>query len=181
MEELGPSPRPWTSIKQTLVELEALRNKYRPAHVNILFIGEAPPASGRFFYRADSGLYRAFRTAFIAAFPSLQNAEFLDAFKSLGCYLVDLCENPVDDLPQKSRRLACAAGEAGLARDICDIKPKTVVTVVRSIAANVRHALQLANWSGEYIEVSYPGRWFHHQLAFQEVLVPLLRRELPRP
>jgi len=163
------------------VDLEALQNKYRPARVNILFVGEAPPASGRFFYRADSGLYRAFQATFIAAFPSLQDAEFLDVFQKLGCYLVDLCDSPVDDKPKRTRRLACVAGEARLARDVCDINPKTVVTVVRSIAANVRHALQMANWSGEYAEVPYPGRWVHHQLAFQEVLVPLLRRELPRP
>ncbi|MGE5114006.1 MAG: hypothetical protein ACM3JB_24365 [Acidobacteriaceae bacterium] len=65
-----------------------------------------------------------------------------------------------------------------MARNIFDLKPKTVVTVVRSIAVNVGHALQTANWSGEYVELPYPGRWRHHQLAFQEVLVPLVRRVL---
>jgi len=167
-------------LTKALVDLEALRNKYRPSQVNMLFIGEAPPASGRFFYHADSGLYRAFQTAFTAAFPTLQHAEFLDAFKSLGCYLVDLCDKPVDQLPRRTRRLACAANEARLAEDICDLKPKTVVAVVRSIAVNVRRALQAANWSGEYVELPYPGRWRHLQKDFQEVLVPLLRRELVR-
>ncbi len=163
------------------MDFEALRNKYRPSRVNILFVGEAPPASGRFFYQADSGLYRAFQTAFTSAFPSLQNTEFLDAFKTLGCYLVDLCDSPVDRFPQKTRALTCAASEASLARKICNISPKIMVTVVRSIAANVRHALQAANWSGEYVELPYPGRWRQHQVAFQKVLVPLLRRELPGP
>ena len=145
----------------------------------MLFVGEAPPVSGRFFYRADSGLYRAFRTAFKAAFPRLQDAEFLEVFKDLGCYLVDLCDSPVDDLPQTTRKMTCAESEARLARDICDLNPKAVVTIVRSIAVNVRRALQTADWSGEYLELPYPGRWHHHQVAFQEVLVPLLRRELP--
>jgi hypothetical protein len=72
-----------------LRERELLRQRYRPNQVRILFIGEAPPVSGRFFYQADSGLYRAFRETFVAAFPSLQPPEFLAEFRALGCYLVD--------------------------------------------------------------------------------------------
>ena len=48
---------------------ERLRQRQRPRRVIILFVGEAPPASGRFFYQADSGLYRAIREAFVKAFP----------------------------------------------------------------------------------------------------------------
>jgi hypothetical protein len=44
---------------------ERLRRRYRPDGVRILFVGEAPPASGRFFYQADSGLYRAVRDTFV--------------------------------------------------------------------------------------------------------------------
>ena len=46
---------------------EGLRNRYCPDSVRILFVGKSPPASGRFFYQADSGLYRAVREAFVAA------------------------------------------------------------------------------------------------------------------
>jgi hypothetical protein len=46
------------------VERERLRLRYRPVLIRLLFIGESPPASGRFFYRQDSGLYRAIRDAF---------------------------------------------------------------------------------------------------------------------
>ena len=41
----------------------------------MLFVGESP-ASGRFFYRADSGLYRAIRQTFLSAFPDLKDADF---------------------------------------------------------------------------------------------------------
>ena len=43
---------------------ERLRQQFRPEAVRLLFIGESPPASGRFFYHGDSGLYRAIREVF---------------------------------------------------------------------------------------------------------------------
>lgn len=160
------------------MDLEKLRTSYRPAQVNMLFVGESPPASGRFFYRADSGLYRATRSAFVRAFPSLESVEFLDSFRQLGCYLIDLCDTPVDQLPKGERRNACAESELSLARQIVELQPRTMVSMVRSIAANIRRALGTAHWTGEYVELPYPGRWRRHQVTFEETLVPLLRREL---
>src|SRR5215472_17823452 len=112
---------------------ERSRRQYRPRRVRILFVGEAPPASGRFFYHADSGLYRAIRDTFMAAFPLLRssNGKFLDAFRRMGCYLVDLCGKPVDRMDRTSRRSACEAGEKCLARKLRKLRPMIVITVVR--------------------------------------------------
>ena len=84
-----------------------LRFRYRPERLRLLFIGEAPPASGRFFYRGDSGLYRAIRDAFRVVDPSFTDEAFLPVFQSSGCYLIDLCPDPVDRLDRQSRREAC--------------------------------------------------------------------------
>ena len=89
---------------------ERLRRSYRPKRVRMLFVGESPPASGRFFYQADSGLYRAVRGTFMRAFPEIRKDEFLAGFRDLGCYLVDLCGEPVDDLGAKQRKQICEAG-----------------------------------------------------------------------
>lgn len=35
---------------------EILRRAWRPVEVQLLFVGESPPFSGRFFYQRDSGL-----------------------------------------------------------------------------------------------------------------------------
>src|ERR1700722_17929413 len=88
---------------------ELLRAKYRPRCVKILFVGESPQASGRFFYHADSGLYRVVREAFVKAFPAMKLGEepFLESFRALGCYLVDLCGAPVDRFPRSERREIC--------------------------------------------------------------------------
>ena len=48
-----------------------------PSSLQLLFIGESPPASGRFFYRGDSGLYRAMRDAFHAVVPLSTDDNFL--------------------------------------------------------------------------------------------------------
>lgn len=157
---------------------ERLRKRYRPDRVRILFVGEAPPASGRFFYQADSGLYRALRDTFISAFPNLQKAHFLESFKTLGCYLVDLCRRPVDRMDRNARQRVCLAGEASLNRSLRQLRPKIVVTVVRSISRNVRRAEDQAKWSGLHVELPYPGRWVHHRAEFRRKAVPLLRKSL---
>jgi hypothetical protein len=159
-------------------EKEGLRRSYRPAHVRILFVGESPPASGRFFYQADSGLYRALRNTFLAAFPALPEDGFLHSFQKLGCYLVDLCGKPVDRLNSKKRKQACRDGEARLARTLKALQPKIIITVVRSISANVRRAQASANWKGLHVELPYPGRWKEHRIAFDDELKPVLRKEL---
>jgi hypothetical protein len=159
---------------------ERLRRRYRPTPVRILFVGEAPPASGRFFYQADSGLYRAVREGFVAAFPALRDADFLESFSGLGCYLVDLCPMPVDRLGREQREQACLDGEPRLGKIIKQVQPKVMITVVRSIAANVARAQSQANWQGTYLELPYPGRWHQHRVAFLEELIPVLRREFAR-
>ena len=157
---------------------ERLRRRYRPARVRLLFVGESPPASGRFFYQADSGLYRAIRRTFLSAFPDLEDADFLEAFRNLDCYLVDLCGRPVDGLSMEQRRLAWTQGETRLAAMIRQLEPEVIVTVVRSIAANVARAQARAKWQGPHIELPYPGRWKTHRLAFERALRPMLRRTL---
>lgn len=157
---------------------ERLRRRYRPGRVRMLFVGESPPASGRFFYRTDSGLYRAIRQTFLSAFPKLKDADFLQSFRNLDCYLVDLCVDPVDHLPAKQRRLACERAEAKLAATIRQLEPEVIVTMVRSIAANVRRAQARAEWHGTHLELPYPGRWKSHRAAFEQALKPTLPQTL---
>lgn len=155
---------------------EHLRRSYRPERVRLLFIGESPPASGRFFYRGDSGLYRAMRDAFRTVDPSIDEASFLAVFRDSGCYLVDLCPEPVDHLDAKSRRAACQAGEASLARTIARLRPPSIATIVRSIEGNVLSAKTHAKWNGTIIHLPYPGRWSHLKQTFVEKLAPTIAR-----
>jgi hypothetical protein len=172
------SSRAVRAKRQSAIARERLRRHYRPDQVRILFIGESPPASGRFFYQADSGLYRAVRETFFRAFPSLRNPEFLASFCSLGCYLVDLCGEPVDHMTEQNRTDACRRGETRLAQEIRAIRPKVIVTLVRSIRSNAKRAQERAGWSGRHLELPYPGRWHRHRAKFRRLLVPFLRQTL---
>jgi hypothetical protein len=155
---------------------ERLRESYRPERVCVLFVGEAPPASGAFFYRRDSGLYRALSTTFEESFPRLRGRDFLADFRGLGCYLVDLCGRPVDRLGPRERREARRMGEARLAEAIRRLRPLAIVVLLRSIDENCARAEEMAAWSGLRIVVPYPGRWVRWRDEFREILVPVLRR-----
>jgi len=157
-------------------ERERLRRRYCPERIRMLFIGESPPASGRFFYRQDSGLYRAIRDAFRMVDPSITDDTFLEIFQNSGCYLIDACTDPVDQLDARSRRTACLAGELALTRNIRQLEPAAIVTLLNSIRDNVRRAAAQALWRGPILEVPYPGRWASHRKTFLERLVPQLKQ-----
>jgi hypothetical protein len=141
----------------------------------MLFIGEAPPASGRFFYQRDSGLYRAIRDAFRAIDPAIGDQEFLTVFQNSGCYLIDACPQPVDQLDPPSRRAALVSSEPLLGRRIKRLQPRSIVTLVRSIRGNVERAISRAGWHGPLLDLPYPGRWIRHREVFLAELAPLLR------
>lgn len=160
---------------------ERLRRRFLPAQVRLLFIGESPPASGRFFYRGDSGLYRAVRDTFQAVDSSVSDAGFLNAFRAAGCYLIDLCPEPVDHLELKLRRSICRVGEAPLSRIIERLHPLEIVTVVRRIEANVSRAALRACWQGPFLHLPYPARWARFRDVFVETLKGPVAAMLLRP
>ena len=155
---------------------ETLRESFRPARIQVLFIGEAPPVSGRFFYAANSGLYRAMRMAFQIADSTINDENFLAVFQQRGCYLTDLCYEPVDHLAPDQRRALRRNAETHLARQLTRLRPVMIAPVLRSIVRNVENATSSARWQGEVLELPYPGRWLRNREAFVESLVPIIRR-----
>jgi hypothetical protein len=95
-------------------------------------------------------------------------------------YLVDLCGRPVDRLDKEKRKRVCTESEVRLARTSKQLQPKTIITIVRSISTNVERAQQgeLDRTIRRYVDLPYPGRWRHHQVAFEEALSPILHRQL---
>jgi hypothetical protein len=163
-------------VVRTRRERERLRQSFRPPRIQLLFIGESPPASGRFFYSADSGLFRAMRMAFQIADAKIDDENFLAVFRSRGCYLTDLTHEPIDHLDPLLRRAMRSDGEKFLAREITRLQPEIIAPVLRSIAGNVKNAAALANWQGEILQFPYPGRWSRSREAFIKALVPVIRR-----
>src|SRR5262249_47941555 len=139
--------------KLTPPEREALRESFRPERIRLLFIGEAPPASGRFFYSCNSGLYLAMKQAFQAANPRINDENFLRVFQTSGCYLVDLASKPIDQLGASARLRNRIAGEAPLSETLIRLRPERIAVMLRSIATHVTRAALGATWRGDIIQL----------------------------
>jgi hypothetical protein len=158
---------------------EALRRSFRPAHVRVLFVGEAPPlsTSGSFFYEPGSSRHRVVQRVFEKAFElRFGDDEFLGWFARAGCYLEDLSHDPVDGLTEKTRRALYDRGTERLAVTLAELRPTVVISLLRRIAPHVRTAAERADLDAELVEVPYPDRWPAHRIVFERTLVRGLRR-----
>jgi hypothetical protein len=127
-------------------ELEELRRRYRPHPIKVLFVGESPPARGTFFYKGDSGLARYTKLSFQQAYSlsDLAMADFLHGFKAAGCYLDDLCLEPVNRMNALDRRAAWKREVEPFARRLATDSPRIIVPILRSIESSVRQAAERA-------------------------------------
>ena len=114
------------------------------------------------------------RDSFRIVDPSINDENFLAVFQASGCYLIDLCPEPVDLLDSKLRRAACRASEELLSRTIVRLQPAMIATVLRSIEGNVARAASRADWHGPFIHLPYPGRWSRFRDSFVDKLVPTI-------
>jgi hypothetical protein len=150
----SPRPRPATpGITGSFAELAA---RHRPSVCRILFVGESSPAGGTHFYKADSILYRATLEAFGRGLSVTRVPEgdaFLEWFRDLGCWLVDLADGPVNDLADSDRSAAVGAGIPRLAVILRQLEPERVVVVLRKVAPAVRSAAAQAGFDEHAIDV----------------------------
>jgi hypothetical protein len=148
---------------------EEARLSWQPDKTKVLFIGESPPRGGTFFYLANSCLYEYTKKAFFEVYGKdfKLGAEFLQFFKSSGCYLDDLCLQPINDLSPPDRRLKRANSVAGLAERIKKESPDVVIVVIKKIKKEAVKAINLAQvgelptyflpfpgqrWQNEYVK-----------------------------
>jgi hypothetical protein len=145
-------------------DVEHLRSRYRPRQIRLLFVGESAPAGGTFFYAENSTLYFETRAAFGRAFPKLlSDTAFLDLFRDLGCYLDDLCLEPVNQLADQLRRRKRTEFESSLAERLRRYRPMMVIAIGKTTAApHVRSALGHAELADvPVVDVAFPGRPNH--------------------
>jgi hypothetical protein len=131
----------------SLETVRALREEYRPDPIRVLLVGESPPASGKFFYAANSRLYAATLEAFSRFVPGLQPKDFLKEFKRMGFYLMDLCNEPVNHLRDPDRLEKRVQGIRLLAdwlKSIPADQPQAVISVMKDIRPYVQEALDLS-------------------------------------
>lgn len=105
---------------------EEARMKYKPNSVRTLFIGESRPAGGTFFFNENSNLYYATKEAFKQVMTTEFNSEI---FKKCGCWLYDVCDEPVNNLPRTSRKAMIQEGIPALCAALHEFNPESVFVI----------------------------------------------------
>ncbi|MBV8632566.1 MAG: hypothetical protein JOZ83_16690 [Silvibacterium sp.] len=152
------------------MNLEELRQQYHPDPIRVLFVGESRPAGGTFFYKGDSGLARYTKQAFQHAYdlPELAMADYLSGFKAAGCYLDDLCLEPVNRMSASGRRAAWKRAVEPMANRLREYSPGLIVPMLRSIESRVRQAAEKAGLLDRMRPaLPYPGMGFHSRYITQ--------------
>ena len=99
---------------------------------------------------------------------------FLGWFRELGCWLVDIAEQPVNRLPVHDRELVVRKGIARLTEILRQTAPDRVVVLVRRIAPDVRRAAALAGLDERAIDVlTFPIRQWRS--TYVEQLAGIMR------
>ena len=156
------------------MDREAVRVSYRPQVVEILFVGESPPANGDFFYVSSamtSHMAHVFETISTTRFAS--SSEFLDFFKAKGCYLDDISHDPVDHLARAERKRALGHCVDSFGARLAYYDPKLVVAILKSIETYVNRAAESAHIICPVHAVPFPGQG--HQRRFAAELLQILR------
>lgn len=140
---------------------EKIRKSYKPKSIKVLYIGESRPANGTFFYKGDSILFRAIKNAFQEAYGRsfANDISFLDYFKTCGCYLEDLCIDPVNKLPGGVRLQKREQGIPRLANSIKHAQPEAIIILMKDIKDDVVEAIKLSGVDLKYGDITpFPGR-----------------------
>jgi hypothetical protein len=163
----------------TASEARALRQHHKPDKIRLLFVGESPPNGPNFFYKARGPLFEATREAFLRAVPELCRGPFLEDFKRLACYLEDLSQHPINQLPSAERAEARRRSEDGLARRLRSLSPRAIVIVMDAVVPNIARAIDRAGLAKvERHELVFP--LYQHRALYINGLSALLPILLPK-
>ena len=145
-------------MKPNSTNFNRARRKYRPRKVRLLLIAESPPSSGGFFYFPMTiGKDHLFRETMKALdlWPKnepmrkgVDKRPMLRRFQSMGLYLLDTCDFPVDKLRPMKRREAILQQIPRLVNDVIEANPLHILVVKSSIFNPVIIALRESGlWS----------------------------------
>jgi hypothetical protein len=151
----------------TDAEIEAIRQRFRPARITTLFLGESRPASGRFFYRGNSGMTRHMRHALMPEAAS--DDAFLAGFKARGFFLDDLVLSPIDKMRRAERRARWRAALPAFLARLAEYQPGAVVVVLLGMQPLLSRAIRAAGHTMPVYGVPFPGQGnqgrFHAELG----------------
>ena len=169
----------------------ASRNKYKPNKVNVLLIAESPPSSGGYFYSETTiGKDHLFRETMKALKfwpvnrPMRKGSDkqpMLKRFRSIGFFLIDTCELPVDKLQRRQRRISTIQGASTLPHRVRELDPTRILIVKKTVFKPARQSLIEAGL-GDRILNKKPLPFPSHgnQRKFRTMIRRLVNKNGPR-
>ena len=160
------------------MSVEEIRRRFRPDQIRILFVGESPPESGKFFYCGNSQMVQNMKRVLEGELFA-PTGNFFEVFKSSGCYLDDLVLVPVNKLPDMIREQARRQAIPDLAKRIRYYRPRVVVALLKKIERDVSDAVDLSGVDAQFFVTHFPGvgRQGQFKRDIQELL-PILKRAI---
>ena len=148
------SSSPGGGERVSILDYSSLRSHYKPSRTRLLFIAESPPSSGGYFYFHHTiGKDHLFRETMKALqlWPirkpmrkGFDKSELLAWFCSMGFFLIDTCEVPVDRLSDGQRKAKIEAGAASIPARLQTLNPDWIVIVKKTVFGPVKDALEAA-------------------------------------
>lgn len=132
-----------------------INSQFRPDIIKVLLIGESPPAKEKFFFflAPNADLYNFTKQAFEIVYNNqLKNSDnFLNFFKNLGCFLDDLCEEPInhykDDFSKEKKRMDSINS---LSSRIKEYNPIVVIGIMKKIKNHIIEAINISGIKLKY-------------------------------
>jgi hypothetical protein len=143
------------------VYYEELRRRWipSPSRLQLILVGESPPASGKYFYdtkgEASEPLFRAIMDSLMGISPNTKE-EGLAAFKAAGYLLLDATYEPINDKPPKERNAILKRDAAELMQYLfysCPKRRPPIVLIKRNVCQILEPILMDAG-----LNVSNQGR-----------------------
>ena len=160
------SPAEWRAVREQAAE------RFRPRHVRLLLVAEAPPpALDRYFYfphvTEHDSLFRYVVRLVLGVEPTRSGKlELLDALRDAGVFLIDVCQEPITS---KADLKACVPG---LVEPVKLVRPDNVILIKATVHDAAFWALREAKLPVVGNMLPFPGSG--QQLRFEAEMASAL-------
>ncbi len=154
-----------------------------------LTVAESPPSSGGYFYSGKTiGKDHLFRETMKALefWPSgrpmrkdCDKRSMLREFRSLGFFLIDTCEFPVDKLPPRERRISTIRGAMTLPGRVEALCPDRILIVKKTVFKPAIQALSITGFARRVLNTEpLPFPSHGNQKKYRTMLRRLVKKKL---
>ncbi len=162
------------------MDIELLRESFRPNRIRLLLIGESAPKSGDFFYkgcRMTTHTKKPFEKVFNKFFSG--TIDFLKFFKRKNCYLEDLCQIPINETTPAERNRIREESIKDLAQRLRTQKPEHIAIVgkEKKLKGQIEKAIKEAGLSCPICILPFAGNsWQNeYEAGLEEILRKLYK------